>query len=248
MRIDVKALLEAGVHFGHRTDKWNPKMKEFIFGERNGIYIIDLIKTAEQIEKACQFLKSIAAQGGKILMVGCKKQCKEVIKDLAQKNGSFYVIERWLGGTLTNLNTIRKSVARMNQIDDIVKSGKINEMPKQEAAALNREGQKLHRNLDGIRDMDKPTAAMIVIDPAREDIAVREARKLKIPVVAINDTNSDPHTVDYPVPANDDSIRSIKIIMEYFHAAIIEGKTEGNKRGGKPKDNSEKTEMNAVSA
>jgi small subunit ribosomal protein S2 len=245
-KVDVKALLEAGVHFGHRTDRWNPKMKPYIFGARNGIYVIDLIQTAEQLEAACKFVKNISAQGGKTLFVGCKKQCKEFVKDLAEKNSSYYVNERWLGGTLTNLNTIRKSVARMKELDGLEKSGKIHDLPKQEASALRRENQKLHRNLDGIRDMDKVPAMLIVVDPSREVIAVNEARRLKIPIVALNDTNSDPDLVDYPIAGNDDAIRSIKIVLDYLHAAMIEGKGEAPKH--KKSSNGDKVEMNAVSA
>lgn len=244
VRIDVKALLESGVHFGHRTEKWNPKMKPYIFGARNGIYIFDLIKTAEMLETACKFLKEATAKGSKVLYVGCKKQCKELVKDLANKSNSFYVNERWLGGTLTNLKTIRNSVARMKEYDEIEKSGRIKEMPKQEASKLRRESEKLHRNLDGIREMGKAPGVLIVVDPSREAIAVNEAKRLNIPVIAINDTNSDPETVDYPIPGNDDSIRSIKIVLDYLHASIVEGKSEGAKSGKK----GEKAQAEVVSA
>jgi small subunit ribosomal protein S2 len=246
-KVDVKALLEAGVHFGHRTEKWNPKMKPFIYEARNGIYVINLVKTAEQLEAACAFLKSVAASGGKVLFVGCKKQSQEIIKELAGKSGSFHVTERWLGGTLTNLNTIRKSVGRMRAIDELEKSGKILEMPKQEASALRRENLKIHRNLDGVADMEKIPAAMVVVDTVREEIAVREARRLNIPVVAINDTNSDPDQVDYPIPGNDDAIRSIRAILEYLNEAIIEGNGETAKRRGETSKPAA-AEMAAVSA
>lgn len=244
-RVDEKALLDAGVHFGHRTEKWNPKMKPFIYGSRNGIHIIDLTKSAEQLEAAAQFLKTIVAKGGKPLFVGCKKQCKAIIKELAGKSGSFHVTERWLGGTLTNLNTIRKSVARMNQIDEMEKSGKIHDMPKQEAAALRRENEKLHRNLDGIRDMEKIPAALIVVDATREEIAIHEARRLGIPVIALNDTNSDPELADYPIPGNDDAIRSVRIILERLYEAAMDGKGE-SPRGMTSVDS--KAAMSAVSA
>lgn len=239
-KVDVKALLEAGVHFGHRTEKWNPKMKPYIFGARNGIYVIDLSHSAQQLEKASEFLKNIAAKGGKILFAGCKKQAKDTIKDLAEKNGAFYVTERWLGGTLTNLKTIRKSVAKLEHIDHLEKSGKVNEMPKKEVAKLRREGQKLHRNLDGIRTLTEPPAVLIAVDTTWEEIAIQEARKLKIPVIAITDTNADPDLIDYPIAGNDDSIRSIKIILEYLHAAVIEGRQEGAKRGSKPAEDKKK--------
>jgi small subunit ribosomal protein S2 len=247
-KVDVKALLEAGVHFGHRTEKWNPKMKPFIFEARNGIYVIDLGKTAEQLEAACQFLKTAVGKGAQPLFVGCKKQAQETVKEIAEKCNGFYVIERWLGGTLTNLATIRRSVGRMRQIDDLEKTGKINAMPKKEASALRRENAKLHRNLDGLANMENVPGVMIVVDPSREDIAVREAKKLNIPVVAINDTNSNPEAVDYPIPGNDDAIRSIRVILEYVGKAITEGRQEGGKKreGGTGKNNS--VELSAVSA
>jgi small subunit ribosomal protein S2 len=246
-KIDPKALLEAGVHFGHRTDKWNPKMQPFIYEARNGIYVINLVKTAEQIEKACEFLRKTSASGGKVLIVGCKKQSQEIVREISQKAGTFYVNNRWLGGTLTNLNTIRKSVGRLKFIENLETTGKINEMPKQEASALRREATKLHKNLDGLRDMEKPPAAMIVVDTAREEIAVHEAHRLNIPVVAINDTNSDPSAVDYPIPANDDAIRSIRIILEYLVEAIQEGAGEHSSKG-KSSVRNQSAEATAVSA
>ncbi len=246
---DVKELLEAGVHFGHRTEKWNPKMKPFIFEARNGIYVIDLNKTAEQMEAAGQFLMNTAKKGGKILFVGCKKQSQEAVKEFAIKSRSFYVNERWLGGTLTNLKTIRKSVERMRRIDDMEKNGKFKEMPKQEVAALRREALKLHRNLDGLKDMETPPDVMFLVDVAREQIAVSEAHRLKIPIVAITDTNSDPTSVDYPIPANDDAIRSIRVILEYISESISEGLSVSTKDKDKDKDaRSTKAELEAVSA
>lgn len=232
-KIDAKALLEAGVHFGHRTDKWNPKMKPFIYEARNGIHIINLSKTAEQIDAAAKFLGTVASEGGKILFVGCKKASQEAVKETATRSGAFYVCERWLGGTLTNLNTIRKSVARMREID-AMEGGKFKEMPKQEVAALRREVAKLHKNLDGIQNMERLPSAMVIVDITREEIALREAQRLKIPVVAIIDTNADPELVQYPIPANDDAIRSIRIILQALGDAIVEGNYAGGKmRGGK---------------
>ncbi|HUB66569.1 MAG TPA: 30S ribosomal protein S2 [Candidatus Methylacidiphilales bacterium] len=222
-RVDIKDLLDAGVHFGHRTQRWNPKMKPFIFEARNGIYVINLEHTVKQLETAQDFLVKVAGGGKRILFVGCKKQAQETIKELAQRSNSFYVTERWLGGTLTNLATIRKSVARMKYIDGLETSGEINKLPKQEIAVLRRENTKLHRNLDGIKDMDKFPAAIIIIDVPRESIAVAEARRLNIPVVAITDTNSDPDLADFPIAGNDDAIRSISIILEALNDAIIEG-------------------------
>jgi small subunit ribosomal protein S2 len=232
-KIDAKALLEAGVHFGHRTDKWNPKMKPFIYEARNGIHIINLSKTSDQIEAAAKFLRSVASEGGKILFVGCKKASQEAVKETASRANAFYVCERWLGGTLTNLNTIRKSVARMREID-AMEGGKFKEMPKQEVAALRREVAKLHKNLDGIQNMERQPDAMVIVDITREEIALKEAQRLKIPVVAITDTNADPELVQFPIPANDDAIRSIRIVLQSLGDAIVEGANAGGKkRGGK---------------
>jgi small subunit ribosomal protein S2 len=222
-RVDIKELLDAGVHFGHRTQRWNPKMKPFIFEARNGIYVIDLEFSVKQLEAAQDFLAEIAASGKRVLFVGCKKQAQETIKELARRSNSFYVTERWLGGCLTNLTTIRKSVARMRHIDNLESTGAVNQMPKQEVSVMRRENAKLHRNLDGIKDMEKYPSAIVVVDVPRESIAVAEARRLNIPVVAITDTNSDPDLVDYPVAGNDDAIRSISVILEALNDAIIEG-------------------------
>ena len=225
-RVDIKELLDAGVHFGHRTQRWNPKMKPFIFEARNGIYVIDLEHSVKQLEAAQDFLVDIAASGKRVLFVGCKKQAQETIKDLATRSNSFYVTERWLGGCLTNLTTIRKSVARMKFIDNLESTGAVNQMPKQEVSVMRRENAKLHRNLDGIKDMEKYPSAIVVVDVPRESIAVAEARRLGIPVVAITDTNSDPDLVDYPVAGNDDAIRSISVILEALNDAIIEGSSK----------------------
>jgi small subunit ribosomal protein S2 len=228
-RVDVKDLLDAGVHFGHRTQRWNPKMKPFIFEARNGIYLIDLAHTQRQLEAAQDFLRSVAERGEKILFVGCKKQAQETIRELAAHSNSYYVVERWLGGTLTNLATIRKSVARMMHIDRLEQKGATKEMPKHEVSALRRENLKLHRNLDGIRTMEKYPGAIILVDVPRESIAVAEARRLNIPIIAIVDTNADPDLVDYPIVGNDDAIRSIRVILEALNAAIIEGAITGGK-------------------
>ncbi len=235
-RIEAKALLEAGVHFGHRTDKWNPKMKPFIFEARNGIHVINLNKTADQLESAARFVAEVVADGGKVLFVGTKKAAQESVRELAQKAHAFHVTERWLGGTLTNLNTIRRSVGRMRDIDAMEDDGRMKELPKQEVAALRRENAKLHRNLDGIKDMENPPQAMVIIDTTREEIAVKEAHRLKIPVIGITDTNADPEQVNFPIAANDDAIRSVRILVNRLAEAVIEGHNVSGKRRGSKTD------------
>jgi len=247
-RVDIKDLLDAGVHFGHRTQRWNPKMKPFIFEARNGIYVINLEHTVKQLETAQDFLTGVAGGGKRILFVGCKKQAQETIKELARRSNSFYVTERWLGGTLTNLTTIRKSVARMKQIDSLEATGDINKLPKQEIAVLRRENTKLHRNLDGIKDMDKFPSAIVIIDVPRESIAVAEARRLNIPVVAITDTNSDPDLVNFPIAGNDDAIRSISIILEALNDAIIEGSAKAGTPGPESAKPVEEESLTGISA
>ncbi len=216
-------LLEAGVHFGHQTKRWNPKMKPFIFEKRNAIYIIDLGKTVRQLDEASKFLSDIAARNGKVLFVGCKKQAQEAVKEAAQACGQFYVNQRWLGGTLTNLTTIRKSIARLKFIEEIETNPLYGKMGKKELAALSREGEKLKRNLEGIRNMEKYPDVMVIIDTTREAIAVAEAKRLKIPIVAIVDTNANPELIDYPIAGNDDAIRAIRIILQKVVDAIVSG-------------------------
>jgi small subunit ribosomal protein S2 len=223
-------LLEAGVHFGHQTKRWNPKMKPYIFEKRNAIYIINLGVTVRQLDSATQFLSDVARRGGKILFVGCKKQAQEAIKEAATACGQFYVNQRWLGGTLTNLQTIRKSVGRLKYIEEIDKDPNFSKMGKQELAALRREGEKLRRNLEGIREMQKLPDAIIVIDTTREAIAVAEALRLHIPTVAIVDTNADPSLVNYPIAGNDDAIRAIRIILQKLVDAIASGGGESARR------------------
>jgi small subunit ribosomal protein S2 len=250
-RVDVKDLLDAGVHFGHRTQRWNPKMKPFIFEARNGIYVINLDETVKQLEAAQDFLKDIAASGQRILYVGCKKQAQETIRELAPQSQSFYVTERWLGGCLTNLTTIRKSVSRMKHIDELETNGGMAKMPKQEASALRRENVKLRRNLIGIRDMEKYPGAIVVVDVPREEIAVKEAQRLNIPIVAIVDTNANPDGIDYPIVGNDDAIRSIRIMVEALNDAIIEGNHHtAKKRADKPEGSTkeEQESLTGVSA
>jgi len=223
-------LLEAGVHFGHQTKRWNPKMKPFIFEKRNAIYIINLGKTVEQLQEATDFLSSIAARNGKVLFVGCKKQAQEAIKEAASACNQFYVNQRWLGGTLTNLATIRKSIARMKYIEDLEKQTEYSKMGKQEIAAVKREGEKLKRNLEGIRDMQKLPDAIVVIDTTREAIAVAEAKRLGIPTVAIVDTNADPELINYPIAGNDDAIRAIRIVLQKLVDAMVSTQTGRTKK------------------
>jgi small subunit ribosomal protein S2 len=223
-------LLEAGVHFGHQTKRWNPKMKPFIFEKRNAIYIINLGKTVEQLDEATEFLSKIASRNGKVLFVGCKKQAQEAIKEAALACGQFYVNQRWLGGTLTNIATIRKSIARMKYIENLEKQPEYSKMGKQEIAAVKREGEKLRRNLDGIRDMEKLPDAMVIIDTMREGIAVAEAKRLKIPTVAIVDTNADPELINYPIAGNDDAIRAIRIVLQKLVDAMVSAQTGRTKK------------------
>jgi small subunit ribosomal protein S2 len=231
--IGIKELLESGVHFGHQTRKWNPKMKRFIFEARNGIHIIDLGQTAKLLEEACDFLYKTAAKGGKILFVGTKMQAQEAVKEATQACGQFYVVERWLGGTLTNIQTIRKSINRLIQIEKMEADGSILSYGKKEQASLRRELTKLHKNLDGIRGMDGLPDALFVIDIKREHNAVAEARKLKIPIVAIVDTNCDPDLVDYPIPGNDDAVKSIRTVLGCVVQAIAKGFAEYQAKYGR---------------
>ena len=215
-------LLEAGVHFGHQTKRWNPKMKEYIFTARDDIYIIDLQKTAKKIEEAYAALKEIAANGGKVLFVGTRKQASEAVKEEALRSNSFYVNERWLGGTLTNFKTIRRRVKRLEQIEKMEKDGTFELLPKKEVVHIKKEYDKLNKLLAGIRDMYKLPQAMFIVDPSKEEIAIREARKLNIPVFGIVDTNCDPDMVDYVIPGNDDAIRAVKLIVGVMNNAIVE--------------------------
>jgi len=222
--ISMKQLLEAGVHFGHQTRRWNPKMAEYIFTDRNGIYIIDLQKTAKKLEEAYNFIKEVAAQGGTILFVGTKKQAQDAIKEEAERCGMFYVNQRWLGGTLTNFKTIRKRVDRLVEIEKMEQDGTFSVLPKKEVAEILKEKEKLTRFLAGIKEMKKLPDALFVVDPRKEKIAVAEARKLDIPVVGIVDTNCDPDEVDYVIPGNDDAIRAVKLITAKIADAVIEAR------------------------
>ncbi len=228
--IGIKELLEAGVHFGHQTRRWNPKMKKFIFEARNGIHVIDLSKTLPQLEAACQFLTQTASKGGNVLFVGTKKQAQEAVKEAANSCGQPFVNSRWLGGTLTNLKTLRRSLKRMKEIEKMEQDGSINQYVKQEQSMIRREHARMFKNLDGLRTIDSQPDVMFIVDIKREHNAVAEARRLKIPVVAIVDTNSDPDLVNYPIVGNDDAIRSIRLLLQAVVNAISQGKAEADSR------------------
>jgi len=219
----MKELLEAGVHFGHQTKRWNPKMKEFIFGERNGIYIIDLQKTLKMFKEASKFVADLAAAGKIVLFVGTKRQAQDAIAEEAQRCGGFYVNQRWLGGLLTNWVTVQKSVKRLKELDDMATDGRYELLPKKEVIKLERERKHLQANLAGIKEMTRLPDAVFVIDSNKEQIAVREARKLGIPVVAVVDTNCDPSEVDYVIPGNDDALRAIRLFASKIADSVVEG-------------------------
>ena len=222
--VSMKQLLEAGVHFGHQTRRWNPKMAKYIFTERNGIYIIDLQKTVKMLDTAYDFIRDVSAEGGEILFVGTKKQAQEAIKEEAERCGMHYVNARWLGGMLTNFKTIQKRIERLAQINQMEEDGTFDMLPKKEVIKLKAQRDKLEKYLGGIKDMKKLPGAMFIVDPRKEKIAIAEAKKLNIPVVAIVDTNCDPDEVDYVIPGNDDAIRAVKLIASTMANAIIEGR------------------------
>ncbi len=233
--IGVKELLDAGVHFGHQTKRWNPKMRPFIFDARNGIHIIDLSKTLTQLEAACNFLGETVRKGGKVLFVGTKKQAQQAVKETSKECGQYYVTERWLGGTLTNFATIKRSIKRLKDIEKMEADGTLNNYVKQEQSMIRREAARLVKFFDGIRTMDKLPGAMFVVDIKREHNAVAEARRLKIPVVAIVDTNCDPDLVDFPVAGNDDAIRSVRMILATVGQVITQGQAEYEAKYGRRK-------------
>src|SRR5215470_6876052 len=222
--LTMKELLEAGVHFGHQTKRWNPKMQKYIFGERNGIYIIDLQKTLKKFREAYGYVRDLAASGGTVLFVGTKKQAQETVFEEAGRCNMFYVNHRWLGGTLTNFATIRKSIGRLKKLDEMKETGEYERLPKKEVLGLEREREKLEKALVGIKNLDRLPSAVFIIDPKKEDIAVEEARRLAIPIVAIVDTNCDPTVIDYPIPGNDDAIRAVRLITARMADAINEGR------------------------
>lgn len=222
--VTMKQLLEAGVHFGHQVNRWNPKMRRYIFGAKNGIYIIDLQQTVALITAACDFLRGIAAQGGAILFVGTKKQAQESLVEQAGRCGMFYVKERWIGGTLTNFETVNKSIGRLDELREMKKRGGFDAFSKKEVSVLSKELAKLEKNVSGLAGMKKMPDALFIIDPKREKNAVKEALKLEVPTVALIDTNADPDEVSYPIPGNDDAIKAIKLIVSVIADAVIEGR------------------------
>lgn len=221
--ISMKQLLEAGVHFGHQTRRWNPKMAKYIFTERNGIYIIDLQKTVRKVDEAFNFIRSVAQEGKKVLFVGTKKQAQEAVKEEAVRAGMFYVNERWLGGMLTNFQTIQKRIKRLKQLEQMEQDGTFEVLTKKEVLALRHEMERLEKFLGGIKEMNRLPGALYVVDPRKERIAVAEARKLNIPIVAIVDTNCDPDEIDYVIPGNDDAIRAVRLLTGRMADAVIEG-------------------------
>lgn len=222
--VTMKELLESGVHFGHQVKRWNPKMKKFIFGERNGIHIVDLQKTLKGVEEAYNFVRNMASKGAPVLFVGTKKQAQDSVAEEAQRAGAFYVNNRWLGGMLTNFSTVRKSIERLKKIETMKEDGTYNVLTKKEVSQLEKEREKLEKNLSGIKDMTNLPGTLFVIDPKKEKIAVAEARRLSIPVVAIVDSNCDPDDADYVIPGNDDAIRAIKLLSSKMADAVLEGK------------------------
>ena len=239
--VSMKQLLEAGVHFGHQTRRWNPKMAPYIFTERNGIYIIDLQKTVRKLEDAYMFVRDLAANGETVLFVGTKKQAQDSIREEAERAGAHYVNARWLGGMLTNFRTIRGRIARLNQLKAMEADGTFDLLPKKEVIKLNHEIEKLEKFLGGIKEMKKIPGALFIVDPRKEKIAVAEAHKLGIPIVAIVDTNCDPDEVDYVIPGNDDAIRAVKLIASTMANAIIEGR-QGEENAAEEKEAEEASE------
>ncbi|MBN1918514.1 MAG: 30S ribosomal protein S2 [Verrucomicrobia bacterium] len=233
--VTIKSLLEAGVHFGHQTRRWNPKMKRFIFEERNGIYIIDLQRTLIQLSEACQFARNVVRAGKAVLFVGTKRQAREAIQEAAKRCGMHFVTHRWLGGTLTNNQTIRRSISRLKELEALFENGRAASLSKKEAASLSRERERLHRNLEGIQDMSELPGAVFIVDTKRERIASSEAAKLGIPIVALVDTNADPDEVDYPIPGNDDAVKSISLVAGVIAAVVAETQAELEKLGLTPK-------------
>ena len=248
LSIGVKELLESGVHFGHQTRRWNPKMKPFIFDARNGIHIIDLSKTLTQLEAACNFLSDTVRKGGKVVFVGTKKQAQQCVKETARECGQFYVTERWLGGTLTNFNTIKRSIGRLKEIEKMDADGTLANYGKQEQAVIRREAGRLQKYFDGIRAMERIPAAMVVVDIKREHNAVAEARKLKVPLIALVDTNCDPDLVDFPIAANDDAIRSVRMILATIGQVITQAQAEFEAKHARRPAPGETTPMEAPSA
>jgi small subunit ribosomal protein S2 len=241
--VSMKQLLEAGVHFGHQTRRWNPKMEKYIFTERNGIYIIDLQKTVKMMEETYNYVRDLASKGGKILFVGTKKQAQDAVKEEAERCDMFYVNHRWLGGTLTNFQTIRKRINRLHQLEAMEEDGTFDVLPKKEVVMLKKEQARLEKFLGGIKHMKELPDAVFIIDPRKERIAVAEARKLNIPIIAIVDTNCDPDEIDHIIPGNDDAIRAVRLFTSKMADAVLEGK-QGNQQGEQTQE-AEKAETTA---
>ena len=221
--LPLKSLLDAGVHFGHQTKRWNPKMRPYIYGARNGIHIVDLDQTARLFARAFHFVQETVARGGHLLFIGTKRQAQEIVQEEALRSGSFFVVNRWLGGTLTNFRTIKGGLERMRQLERMKEDGTYLQLPKKEVSRLEKERDRLEKYLGGLKNMGSLPAAVFIIDPAMETIAVQEAKKLGLPIIAITDTNCDPDTIDYVIPGNDDAIRSIKLITQRIADAVVEG-------------------------
>jgi small subunit ribosomal protein S2 len=236
--LPLRSLLDAGVHFGHQTKRWNPKMRPFIYGARNGIHIIDLDQTARLFQRAFNFVTEVVSRGGNILMVGTKRQAQEICQEEATRSGSYYVINRWLGGTLTNFRTIKQGLDRMRQLERMKEDGTYLQLPKKEVSRLEKERERFEKYVGGLKNMTSLPAAVFIIDPAMETIAVSEATKLSIPIIAITDTNCDPDTIDYVIPGNDDAIRSIKLITQRIADAVVEGTQRRKDHGNRDEDNS----------
>lgn len=232
-KIQMRELLDAGVHFGHQTGRWNPKMRPFIYGARNGIHIVDLSKTVRLFDEAYEFLANTVGQGRHVLFVGTKKQAQKIVEEEAKRANQYYVNHRWLGGMLTNWQTMKTSIKRLKELDRMATDGSFDKFTKKEALMLSRERDKLERNLGGIKEMPGPPSAMFVVDPRFEDIAVREANRLEIPVIALTDTNCDPQGIDYVIPGNDDAIRAIQLYVQGAAAAVLEGRASAAHLGGK---------------
>jgi small subunit ribosomal protein S2 len=225
--VTIKELLESGAHFGHQTSRWHPRMKKYIFTKRNGIHIIDLEQTATMLDRACQFIKELVAKGGKVLFVGTKKQAQDIIAEEAARCGMYYINQRWIGGVLTNFSTIQSRIDYLVRLEDQQARGDFNRLPKKEALKLNEEIERLNRLLGGFKEMTTLPDAIFVVDPVKEDIALTEARRVDIPIIAIVDTNCNPDDIDFPIPANDDAIRAIKLMVGKIAEAVIEGKSGG---------------------
>jgi small subunit ribosomal protein S2 len=225
--VTIKELLESGAHFGHQTSRWHPRMKKYIFTKRNGIHIIDLEQTATMLDRACQFIKELVAEGGKVLFVGTKKQAQDIIAEEAARCGMYYINQRWIGGVLTNFSTIQSRIDYLVRLEDQQARGDFNRLPKKEALKLNEEIERLNRLLGGFKEMTTLPDAIFVVDPVKEDIALTEARRVDIPIIAIVDTNCNPDDIDFPIPANDDAIRAIKLMVGKIAEAVIEGKSGG---------------------